>query len=54
MQIIDDGKGMDPDNVTSGIGLKNIRGRLSVFKGALSIITEPGKGFSLKITIPLQ
>jgi two-component system sensor histidine kinase NreB len=54
MQIIDDGKGMDPDKITSGIGLKNIKGRLSVFKGAVNIITEPGKGFSLKITIPLK
>lgn len=54
MQIIDNGKGMEPDMITNGIGLKNIKGRLSVFNGAVNIITEPGKGFSLKITIPLK
>lgn len=54
MRIQDDGKGMDPDNLTNGIGLKNIKGRLSVFKGIVNIVTEPGNGFMLEITLPLR
>jgi signal transduction histidine kinase len=53
MIIFDNGKGADTGSKTDGIGLKNIRGRLSIFNGTASIRTNAGKGFELEIVIPL-
>ena len=53
MIITDNGIGMERGKKTTGIGLRNINSRLSVFNGAASITTAPGKGFSLEIEIPL-
>jgi len=36
-----------------GIGIKNIKGRLSIFNGMYMIHSEPGHGFELIVTIPL-
>jgi PAS domain S-box-containing protein len=54
MIIADDGIGMETDKKTKGIGLRNINGRLSIFNGTASITTSSGKGFVLKIRIPLK
>ena len=53
MIIIDNGIGMDPAQNTTGIGLRNINARLSVFHGTVNIETNPGNGFKLEIKIPL-
>ena len=53
MHISDDGRGARPDKYADGIGLKNIRSRLSVHEGDAQILTAPGKGFSLRVSIPL-
>jgi len=53
MIIADNGIGMERGKKTTGIGLRNINSRLSVFNGTASITTAPGKGFSLEIKIPL-
>jgi PAS domain S-box-containing protein len=53
MIIADDGKGMDTGKKTDGIGLRNIKGRLSVFNGEANIITSEEKGFALEISIPI-
>ncbi|HEX2605826.1 MAG TPA: PAS domain-containing protein [Flavisolibacter sp.] len=54
MLISDDGIGMAPNVSEKGIGLKNMQGRLRLFNGDLHIETEPGKGFSLRILIPIN
>jgi signal transduction histidine kinase len=54
MIIADDGIGMEANKATKGIGLKNIKGRLSIFNGTVNIISAPGKGFALEITMPLK
>ncbi|MES1249581.1 MAG: PAS domain S-box protein, partial [Chitinophaga rupis] len=54
MEIADDGKGMDPGKLVTGIGLRNIRSRIHVFNGELDITTAPGKGFLLEIRMPLK
>lgn len=54
MRITDDGKGMDKENVTHGIGLKNMASRLGVFGGTINVETEPEEGFTLEIEIPLK
>jgi PAS domain S-box-containing protein len=54
MTISDNGQGMNTEKKTKGIGLNNIKGRLSIFNGVANINTAPGKGFTLEITIPLK
>lgn len=53
MIIIDDGVGMRKNKNGEGIGLGNIKGRLSIVNGTVKINTAPGEGFILQITIPL-
>ena len=54
MVISDDGVGMEKNKKTKGIGLRNIKGRLSILNGDTVIKTATGKGFSLEIMIPLK
>jgi signal transduction histidine kinase len=51
--IDDDGIGFDPNHQVDGIGLINIRERAKHLHGQYEIITAPGKGCRLHITIPL-
>jgi PAS domain S-box-containing protein len=53
MIIADDGIGMETDKKSAGIGLSNIKGRVSVFSGSARVTTAPYKGFELMVTIPL-
>jgi PAS domain S-box-containing protein len=53
MIIADDGIGMETEKKTKGIGLSNMRGRLSIFNGSIAIKTAPGEGFTLETTFPL-
>jgi signal transduction histidine kinase len=43
---------MQPDKKITGIGLRNINGRLSIFNGKSNIVTAPRKGFSLEVEMP--
>jgi len=54
LDISDDGKGMEPQKKTNGIGLKNIKGRLDVINGELRIKSAEGKGFELEVKIPIS
>ncbi|MBS1668299.1 MAG: PAS domain S-box protein [Bacteroidetes bacterium] len=54
MVISDDGKGMEPQKKTNGIGLKNIKGRLDVMNGEAKIQSAEGKGFELEVKIPIS
>ncbi len=54
MKIADDGQGMEAGKATDGIGIRNIKGRVSIFGGKASIDTKPGKGFALLIEIPVK
>lgn len=51
--IKDNGAGMEPGKSTDGIGIRNMRGRVSIYGGSLQIDTSPGKGFKLTVNIPL-
>ena len=53
MKVADNGKGVDQEAVTAGIGLRNIKSRLVVFDGDMKIETAPGKGFALEVEMPL-
>lgn len=50
--IKDDGIGFDPKQTRSGIGLSNIHDRVRFYDGTVDIESAPGKGCSLKVTIP--
>jgi PAS domain S-box-containing protein len=45
LEIIDDGKGFDPDQIeTGGLGLQNMRERALLLGGVLEIRSNPGEG----------
>lgn len=48
----DNGRGFDLKNTTLGMGLENIRHRLSKWDGILEIDTHPGRGTIVIISIP--
>jgi len=50
--IKDDGKGFDPAATKKGAGLNNIRNRVYLLNGSLTIKTEPGKGCTLLVKLP--
>lgn len=50
----DNGKGFSTETTRHGIGLQNIRERLKLFDGVLSIDSFPSKGTVIDIEIPLR
>jgi PAS domain S-box-containing protein len=54
LEIKDDGKGFDPQKLRKGLGFTNIRNRAELFGGRLEIVAKPGKGCSLKVSIPVH
>lgn len=51
--IKDNGAGMEPGKNTDGIGIRNMRARVSIYGGSVEIDSAPGKGFNLTVSIPL-
>jgi PAS domain S-box-containing protein len=51
--IRDNGIGFDLNKTGNGIGLTNIFNRVESFNGSSKIITEPGKGCTLLVGIPI-
>ncbi|MDH6357956.1 sensor histidine kinase [Parabacteroides sp. PF5-9] len=51
LTVQDNGKGFDPDQVTSGSGLNNIRTRVSAYNGKMILCAAPGKGTEVSIEI---
>ena len=54
LQIVDNGKGCELDEHSEGIGMINIRTRVESHRGEISVVSQPGKGFSLIVTLPLN
>lgn len=50
--IEDDGKGFDPLQIVSGLGLKSIQSRVDYLKGTLDMDTREGVGTTISIHIP--
>ena len=48
--MTDDGKGFDTSAASSGNGLKSMRRRASLLHGEISIISQKGKGTTVKLT----
>ncbi len=53
LSVSDNGIGFDPSTRAKGIGLRNIASRVEFHEGLLEIISSPGQGCELKVTIPL-
>lgn len=53
MTIADDGVGMGKTKLATGIGLKNIAARAASFGGVVDVLTKPGTGFTLQVTLPI-
>ena len=53
MLIEDNGVGFDPHQKHKGIGITNILTRVESYNGTADIISQPGKGCSLVVNIPL-
>lgn len=54
IDISDDGIGFDVNSLAMGNGLKNIQGRVRKCNGVFFVTSEPNKGTSLKIRIPVR
>lgn len=52
--VTDDGKGFDTTQKSEGIGLKNMRSRAESLMGIFSIDSQPGKGSTLFVQLPLD
>ena len=51
MEVVDNGKGFDPDAPSSGIGLKSIEERVDSLGGALTIASEAGVGSRVTVSL---
>jgi PAS domain S-box-containing protein len=54
LSVSDDGKGFDLAKHRKGIGLNNIINRADIYRGKVSIRSEPGKGSKIVITFHLS
>jgi two-component system sensor histidine kinase UhpB len=54
LTIADNGIGFDHKRRVKGIGLMNITSRAEVHNGTVEIISSPGNGCTLKISIPIK
>lgn len=54
LEIKDDGKGFSPKKVRNGLGITNIHNRAELFGGSAQVLSQPGKGCTLKVSIPVS
>jgi signal transduction histidine kinase len=52
--VSDDGSGFDPSTARQGAGLRNMRDRVEALGGTLSVASWPGRGTTVRGTIPLR
>ncbi len=50
--ISDDGRGADRASRSDGAGLSGLRERAAAVDGAVETCTDPGEGFTLRVTVP--
>ena len=52
LEVSDDGAGFDPDQPTSGYGLRGMRARVSEIGGELTVRSAAGAGTTLTAEVP--
>jgi signal transduction histidine kinase len=57
LSVADDGRGFAPDSVLTStgthLGLRNLRSRARKIKGRLDVISQPGKGTTIEVNVPI-
>jgi signal transduction histidine kinase len=57
LSVADDGCGFAPDRVLTGtgmhLGLRNLRSRARKIKGRLEVISQPAKGTTIEVSVPI-
>jgi signal transduction histidine kinase len=51
-EVSDDGAGFDPRESTEGVGLSAMRERSAALGGTLEVLSEPGKGTTVRLRFP--
>ena len=51
--ISDNGNGCDILQEEKGIGIMNIKSRVELYHGSVTIVSVPGEGYALKVVLPL-
>jgi signal transduction histidine kinase len=51
LSVHDNGTGFDPEKITAGAGLENVRVRVASYNGKMNIYSLPGKGTEVTIEI---
>jgi len=51
--VSDNGKGCDLRKLNNGIGIRNVTSRAELFDGTVNIVSMPGDGYELTVTLPL-
>jgi len=54
LTVQDDGCGFDPETVTKGMGINNIRTRVNAFNGNLTMIAKPGVGTEVNVEFRIE
>jgi signal transduction histidine kinase len=54
LTVQDDGIGFDPQTVSAGMGLENIRTRLALYNGQMTIHTAPNEGTEVCIEVMIR
>ena len=54
MMVEDNGIGFDVNRASAGIGLKNIQSRIEYLNGTVHFDSQPGKGTTVSIEVPLK
>jgi len=53
LEIDDDGSGFEPSTVRRGQGLANLEARATNIRGKASVTSDPGKGTTVRVELPL-
>jgi signal transduction histidine kinase len=51
-EIVDDGDGFDPRGADGGVGLVSMRDRIGAVGGELEIVSQPGRGTTVRMLVP--
>ncbi len=52
LELTDNGQGFDPQQPQVGLGLRGMQERVQILGGELQILTTPGQGTQIRVTIP--
>jgi signal transduction histidine kinase len=54
VEVSDDGRGFDPQNVRTGIGRQSMSQRALELGGELAVESAPGEGTRIRFSIPIS